>query len=294
MRISASDDDTTASHMQDSLQRPPMTPSLRSPRLRLASILRRHRSFFLELAFVCSCVAIYSVICGLAPVNPHVAFANGQDILTLERILRISWEPALNEWLTKQPLLTDIFSTYYAVSFFLVTAATLIIVWVRRPDRYIYVRNSLLVMTAGAAVTYWLYPVAPPRLLDGANFVDSVAESSGFGSTYSQMFSVFANPYGAMPSMHTGWALWAVFALGTFVYRRWWQRLLLALHPVATVMIILMTGNHYLLDAVAAVGYFAAGAVLATALASSRIPVLSNKPQSLGTVHPQKASTAIR
>jgi hypothetical protein len=63
-----------------------------------------------------------------------------------------------------------------------------------------------------------------------------------------------------MPSMHAGWALWCGFTLVLLSGRRW-LRVLGALYPVVTVLVILATANHYVLDVVA--GCALVGAALA-------------------------------
>lgn len=108
-------------------------------------------------------------------------------------------------------------------------------------------------MTLGALVTYWSYPLAPPRLVPGLGIADSVAEHT---ASYSHLFGTLANPYGAMPSMHTGWSVWVAVMLGTYVWRSWWARLTLALHPTLTIVTIVATGNHYVVDAIAGFTYF--------------------------------------
>ena len=59
-----------------------------------------------------------------------------------------------------------------------------------------------------------------------------------------------------MPSMHTGWSVWVAVMLGTYVWRSWWARLTLALHPTLTIVTIVATGNHYVMDAIAGIAYF--------------------------------------
>ena len=59
-----------------------------------------------------------------------------------------------------------------------------------------------------------------------------------------------------MPSMHTGWSVWVAVMLGTYVWRSWWARLILAMHPVVTIVTIVATGNHYVVDAIAGCVYF--------------------------------------
>lgn len=224
-------------------------------------VLTRRRPLLAEAFFIIGCVITYSVICSFAPLRPQEAFDNANDILALERMLGIDYELNMNMWLNAHPHLASVASSYYTLSFFLFVAIALFLLWFKNPSRFYYARNTLFVMTFGAALTYWLFPVAPPRLLDGAAFTDSVAVTSGFGSGYMSLFSSVGNPYGAMPSMHTGWSVWVAVMLGAFVFRQWWQRLLLAIHPIATIWIIMATGNHYILDAVAGVLYFFAASI---------------------------------
>ena len=217
------------------------------------------RSGLIEIALVLVSAAAYSLLCFLAPVLPRTAFANAREILTVERALGIDIELGVNLWLHARPLLASIASTYYSLSFFALTCTALAIVWVKRHERYGFARNSLFLMTGGAALTYWTYPLAPPRLMPELGYVDAVATQSTVGSGYTQFAEALANPYGAMPSMHTGWT-------------KWWQRLLLLAHPVMTIAVIIATGNHYVLDAFAGVSYCIAAAVIVGAVTALRTP----------------------
>ena len=56
--------------------------------------------------------------------------------------------------------------------------------------------------------------------------------------------------------MHTGWSVWVAVMLGTYVWRSWWARLILALHPAITIVTIVATANHYVVDAIGGCVYF--------------------------------------
>lgn len=223
----------------------------------------RQRSAVGEILLVASSAVLYSVLCFLAPVIPSVAYRHAREILAVERALGIDIELGLNQWLAAHPLIASASSTFYSLSFFAFTVGALVLIWNRRPDRYILARNSLFIMTAGAMVTYWAFPLAPPRFLASYGFVDSVATQSTVGSGYSDAAGFLANQYAAMPSMHTGWAVWCALLLGLFVWKAAWQRLLLAIHPLFTIWVIIATANHYVLDAIAGASYCAVGFVLA-------------------------------
>ena len=143
----------------------------------------------------------YSVLSFLARASESVAVAHAHDVVSAERSLGIDIEPPVNSWLAAHPMLASLASLQYAVSFFLFTGLTLLVLWVRSPQYYSRARWTLVVMTLGALITYWTYPLAPPRLVPEFGITDAVAQHT---SAYSHLFGTLANPYGAMPSMHTG------------------------------------------------------------------------------------------
>jgi hypothetical protein len=57
-----------------------------------------------------------------------------------------------------------------------------------------------------------------------------------------------SNQYAAMPSLHIGWSTWSAVVL---VPRRerTWKKVAIICYPLATLFCILVTGNHYWLDA---------------------------------------------
>ncbi|MEZ4572999.1 MAG: phosphatase PAP2 family protein [Thermomicrobiales bacterium] len=95
---------------------------------------------------------------------------------------------------------------------------------------------------------FLLYPVAPPRLVPHQGFTDTV-------SLYSQSYRVLqppalADPYASMPSLHFGWDL----LMGVAVVREarfWFVKALGLLMPVAMFAAIIVTANHFIVDALA-------------------------------------------
>jgi len=65
-----------------------------------------------------------------------------------------------------------------------------------------------------------------------------------------------------MPSLHCAWALWCPCAAVSRAQRTW-VKALLALYPGMTVLAIVLTGNHYVLDAVGGFAVLGLGYVLA-------------------------------
>ena len=195
----------------------------------------------------------YSILSFLAKAPKSVAVAHAHDVAAFESRFGLFIEGSANAWLTAHPLLASAASAQYAVSFLAMTGFALVVLWRKAPAHYRSARWTLVIMTIGALITYWTYPLAPPRLVPELGFVDAVAEHT---SVYSHLFGTLANPYGAIPSMHTGWSVWVAVMLGTYVWRSWWARLLLACHPAITIVTIVATGNHYVVDAIAGCAYF--------------------------------------
>jgi membrane-associated phospholipid phosphatase len=138
------------------------------------------------------------------------------------------------------------------------------------PVRYVRWRNTLFFMLAFGLIGFWLYPLTPPRLMPNSyDFVDTTAEYFNFGPQRpidvgadgvptSVTGEAFGNLYAAMPSLHVGWSTWSALALLPFVRRRW-LKVLVALYPFATIFAIVVTGNHWILDAVGGWVVLAAG-----------------------------------
>jgi hypothetical protein len=70
-----------------------------------------------------------------------------------------------------------------------------------------------------------------------------------WGNYESGNLSHASNQFAAMPSMHVGWSLWAGLALFWLARRRWVRWLGIA-YPVVTLLVIMATANHFILDAV--------------------------------------------
>ena len=60
-----------------------------------------------------------------------------------------------------------------------------------------------------------------------------------------------SNQYAAMPSLHVAWAIWCALA-AVPVLRSRWTRLALASYPWLTLFAVMVTANHYWIDAVGA------------------------------------------
>jgi hypothetical protein len=235
-------------------------------------------AWWTQIAVIVAGLWIYDYIANLSPLRRAAALANGTAILRLEERLHINPELVLNEILIAHQGIGRILADYYNLAHFLVTLGILGWVYWKHPSQFRMLRNALIVMNAIGLVVYWLYPVAPPRMLPAVGYVDIGVITHSFGSaTQNATIAAHANEFAAMPSLHVAWALWCVYA-AWIISRRWVARGLVSLHFVATSVVIMATANHYLLDVVAGVATGAAGIVVAEAWARRRAANVPPEP----------------
>jgi membrane-associated phospholipid phosphatase len=119
-----------------------------------------------------------------------------------------------------------------------------------------------------ALVGFTVFPVMPPRLLPpGYHFVDTLKTVGGLWSFDSGPVSKVSNQFAAMPSLHMAWSMWCGAVLAVTV-RRPWARTTAIAYPTLTLFCIIVTANHYFLDAIAGVITLGLGFVIALALRS--------------------------
>jgi hypothetical protein len=154
---------------------------------------------------------------------------------------------AMNHWLTAHPLAAATAAGYYIVLHGLVTGTAGILLLRYRHPAFQLHRNALIMTSAIGLVVFWLYPVAPPRMLPG--YRDITATAVPFFSDVLETQA--ANQFGSLPSLHVVWALWVVLASQALV-RHPVLRAALAAYPALTVLDVLATANHYMLDVITA------------------------------------------
>ena len=173
------------------------------------------------------------------------AAAHAHDVLALERRLGLAWGAPLQHAFAP---VAPAFTVVYLAAQFGITG--LFFVWLYRsaPEAYPRVRNAFLVTTALALFVQSRYPVAPPRLV---GFHDTVA------SLVHVSVGAVTDPLAAMPSLHAGWAV----GIGVALWSR--TRVVAVAYPALVVLATLVTGNHFVLDAVAGAALMGAGFAVA-------------------------------
>ncbi len=193
---------------------------------------------------------VYSAIRNSNEGDVATAFRNARAIIDVQEFLGIHFEQRVQDLaLGVKPVI--IAANYFYGSFhFVVTIGVMVFLFVRWPDDYPLWRNVLAVTTALALIGFTFWPLMPPRLLPASyGYVDTLARYPTFWSFNSGAVSRISNQYAAMPSVHCAWALWCACVLVPRLRRRW-TRSLAVLYPVCTVVAIVLTGNHFVLDAV--------------------------------------------
>ncbi|WP_128428121.1 bifunctional glycosyltransferase 87/phosphatase PAP2 family protein [Streptomyces cyaneus] len=183
---------------------------------------------------------------------------HGAEIHSIERALHIDIEYWANHAVVKVDWLRDFFDFYYESFHFGVPLAILGVLYWRRPVDYRWARSAIGFATVFALLGFWLYPLAPPRLMPGLGFIDTVHGPQDFTQPDYGTLTELTNQYAAMPSLHFGWSLWCGLVI-LILAPRWWMKALGLLHPLFTVTAIVVTANHWVLDAAGGAMVVAAG-----------------------------------
>lgn len=208
------------------------------------------KRFWYELAIILWLYFVYDIINNLSPVSRARALGHAEDILDLERTLRLDIEKPINEWLVHHDVLGSVLANFYNLAHIWVTLALIVFLWVKRRPQYADLRNSLVLFNLIGFAVFWVYPVAPPRMLDG--FIDVVEQTGAISSFHSGALAEAANQYAAMPSLHIAWAIWCVVVVRRTLAGRGWRAAIWA-HMTVTVVSVVSTANHFVLDIFAGV-----------------------------------------
>ena len=218
-----------------------------------------------QLALFAGAYYLDRIVRGIVDGQAGLAFENARTLVDVERSLGLFFEPGLQAWAKGQDWLLWFANSMYVNSHFVVTTTFLIWLYIARNHAFYFVRNMFMVAMGLALVGYVAFPAAPPRFLPEWGFTDTVANF--VGETAESSANVLYNPFAAVPSMHVAFAL--MIAIPAFVLVR--SRVLKALwavYPLVVTFVVMVTANHYWLDAalgalVAAVSAYAASAAFA-------------------------------
>jgi len=227
----------------------------------------------LEIALILTLWVFYSLARLLADTDVPSALARARDLLHVEGVMHIQWEVPLNQLFADHDSVGLVASYWYATMHYVVTGAILIWLWRKGADRYGPARRALVIGTLIGLAVYISMPTAPPRFLGGYTDVLQLHSAAGWwgaDASAPRGMGGLTNELAAFPSLHAGWALWVAMSLQVYATRKW-VRVIGWLYAVGTVLVIIGTGNHWVIDAV--VGWLVILAGWALAAALGRIPL---------------------
>ncbi len=200
-----------------------------------------------ELVLVALAFLLYFVVRANVIDRPDVALDNARHVVDIEKALGIQAEAAWQDAMLGRELFIRFFNfVYFWLDFPLIAMLGLWMYFRRRPQ-YTFTRDAVLFSGALALIAYYLFPVAPPRLLPEAGLLDTLQIYNN-ASYQAQSTQFFVNPFAAMPSLHVGWAVLVALGVTRALPGNRVVLVLALAHVVAQSSSTVFTGNHYFLD----------------------------------------------
>lgn len=172
---------------------------------------------------------------------------NAERVVALEERLGIHVEPALQRALLPRRRLVAVLNVAYVTLNVGLTVGWLMALFRRRDPEFHRLRRAAVLTTLGAQPVFLLFPLAPPRTLDG--FVDTIESVSGVSLDRGLVAELY-DPIAAMPSIHVAYAVVTAAGLRSAA-RNPWARRLAPGYPPAVALVVFATANHYVVDAAA-------------------------------------------
>jgi hypothetical protein len=188
----------------------------------------------------------------------------GGHLPTLE-LQQWLWQGRLRWWDT---LTVDITKIH-----FWVPPTLAFLLWLKRRALFFRFVAAMLLMSFAGALTFAIFPAAPPWAAAQAGLIDPTVRITTFVNQASALPTasgplyrlLLKNPYAAVPSLHGGYSFLVFLVIAPVVWRtraRWVAVGVAALYPLAQGFAVVYTGNHYVVDLL--IGYvYAVGALLA-------------------------------
>ena len=225
----------------------------------------RPLKWWVEIGMTLAFYIVYSAIrnqfgSALGDSVKQESFRNAERIIDLQKAMGLYFEEWVHNYFLDWDWFIVFWNVFYGTFHFAVTIGAMVLLFARYPRRYTFMRSALAATTAVALIGFAFFPLMPPRLLGncasqfgacepGFDYVDTLVDPGGLWSFESGTMESISNQYAAMPSLHVAWALWCTLALFP-VLRRRWSRLAIVAYPILTVFAIVVTANHYWIDAV--------------------------------------------
>ena len=215
----------------------------------------------IELGAMAILAVIYNTIRAGGGSDQALAMSHARDIARIEGWVFHNIDLQLDHWIVGVPWLAVAACYFYALMHYVMTPTILVLS--RRRGGWQYWRGywALVVGSAIALVIYANWPLAPPRLMPELGTIDVMQHFAGAGwwgdaASAPRGLGDATNQFAAMPSLHCGWAFWGLAVFFPRV-KSWWAKTLAVLYPITTIFVVVITGNHYWLDAIVGGGLLA-------------------------------------
>jgi PAP2 superfamily len=200
-----------------------------------------------EVLIIAAAVVAYFSVRGLTEGAYGTAAANARTLVDLERALGLYREPWLQSQVIGHRWVVDLMNWVYMWGHWPVIFLTACWLFWRRPRTYYLLRNAFLISGGIGLICFATFPVAPPRLLS-SEFTDTI-------TLHSRSYRVlqppqFVNQFAAMPSLHFGWDLLIGGAIA-WEARPVVVRVIGGALPVLMAAAVVLTANHFIIDAIA-------------------------------------------
>ena len=141
---------------------------------------------------------VYFIIRGAVVNRAGEAIAHGLSVIHLEQRLGIYWEPDLQSSIVDRYWMVKTANWIYFWAHMPLIVVGAVWLYIRHRPAYHLTRNAFLASGAIGVVIYALYPVAPPRLIPIAGFIDTMRLFDKVGYQTEEL-GAFVNPYAAVP-----------------------------------------------------------------------------------------------
>ncbi|HZP56986.1 MAG TPA: phosphatase PAP2 family protein [Dehalococcoidia bacterium] len=205
-------------------------------------------SLLLEAIILIGAYMAYEAVRLLVAPNSHEAIERGLSLISIEQRLGIFFEPNLQRHVVDHHWLVTMLNWVYVWGYLPVIGAAGIYLYLAHRSFYSRYRNAFLLSGAIGLVIFATLPVAPPRMFPEFGFTDTVRDNSAIYSSFEG--SDLVNEFAAVPSFHFGWILLVGLAVIQTNHSRL-VRIGALLLPLLMLSAIVLTANHYLIDAAA-------------------------------------------
>ena len=229
------------------------------------------RDLLRQVSLFVSAFLVYDLVRGLVEGRGKAAFENARELIAIERTLHLFVEPSVQAWGSGSHVLMVGASWLYVNAQTSITIGALLCLYLRHNRSFYFVRNMLMIAMPLALIGYVVFPTAPPRFLPEWGFIDTVSDLTPVNVSHSSAsMSALFNPYAAVPSMHVAFALMIGWPLARLA-RHSVVRILWVCYPILMTFVIVVTANHFIVDALL-------GALTAAASAGGAIWLARARP----------------